>query len=1030
MTSPTRVTRWRRGGIVSAAVLALLGGVFTAPALAAANDAPDVPTAPLITTDTTWRYLDDNTDPARGAEDLRAWTAPTYDDADWKTATGSFGAKRGALAPVGPQTPRTLLTHYVEGTQTAIPTYFFRTTFTLDEGVAEQVSSLTSTVTYDDALVVWINGTKAASFVDGRITGTTNLEYAGDSNGDPLTSSFSAEGAVLRDGENTIAVALYQDRASSSDIFFDMPELRLIPASDGSGPVVAPPTRVILTPTETPSTSQSFSWLAGDASHTVGQVEIGTVGGSDTRVVDAYDAGVVNGNPNHHFSATVDGLSPATDYRYRVGLPGSWSDWFEFRTEDPGATDFQFVYYGDAQIGLDTTWPSVVAQAEQKAPRSIGSVHAGDLINTSSNENEWLNWFKGMKDAAVRTNVMAAPGNHEYSGDKLLAAWKANFEYPHNNPTDDTIGELAALAQGDDQVARQYRAYFDHWARFAQETVYFTDYQDVRFITLNATRDTTFLTPSGLPLCVGTDCPSLQVDRIWTKFQAAWLDLVLKDSPSKWNVVTFHQPVFSASSGRDEPVLRSEWLPVFQDNDIDLVLMGHDHVYSRGYVNTDATDTPGLTTGPVYVVSNSGAKHYDLAPADDNVWTRNGATQVLRGQGVTTYQVIDVTHDALVYRSYLAEKTGSATTDLPVGAVYDEFTVTKTDAGEKWVTEAGMEPPIPADPPALAPITSEAAAGSVLALRGTGFAANEQLALELHSDPIPLGTVTADADGAFDAEVTIPADVTPGTHALVAVRADGTQVSADLTVTPAETGPDAGSDASGTADSGAAGTADASGTADAGASGTADSGATGTADAGAAGTADAGSSGTADAGASASGTADAGSSADSSSTSDAGSTGSADAGATGTADSGATGTADSDATGTADTGATGTADAGATADAGSAGSASAAGTADASAGSAASASAGAAASSNADAAATGSASANVGTGSDASGSGSGTGASATASGGSSGGTGSGSRPSTGLPATGADSTPFLAVGALLLLGGLVLVAVRRRTGAR
>ncbi len=57
-------------------------------------------------------------------------------------------------------------------------------------------------------------------------------------------------------------------------------------------------------------------------------------------------------------------------------------------------------------------------------------------------------------------------------------------------------------------------------------------------------------------------------------------------------------------------------------------------------MNTDATETPGLTTGPVYVVSNSGAKHYDLETPEKNVWTNNGATQVLRGQGVTTYQVI------------------------------------------------------------------------------------------------------------------------------------------------------------------------------------------------------------------------------------------------------------------------------------------------------------------------------------------------------------------------------------------------------
>uniref|UniRef100_UPI0030C801F8 metallophosphoesterase family protein n=1 Tax=Enterococcus faecium TaxID=1352 RepID=UPI0030C801F8 len=103
----------------------------------------------------------------------------------------------------------------------------------------------------------------------------------------------------------------------------------------------------------------------------------------------------------------------------------------------------------------------------------------------------------------------------------------------------------------------------------------------MRFIPLNAARGTTFLTPAGLPSCAGAECPSSQIGTLWTRFQGAWLDLLLQNSPSKWNVVTFHQPVFSASAGRDEPILRAEWLPVFQRNDIDLVLMGHDHTYAR-----------------------------------------------------------------------------------------------------------------------------------------------------------------------------------------------------------------------------------------------------------------------------------------------------------------------------------------------------------------------------------------------------------------------------------------------------------------
>ncbi|WP_114422269.1 fibronectin type III domain-containing protein [Nocardioides houyundeii] len=458
------------------------------------------------------------------------------------------------------------------------------------------------------------------------------------------------------------------------------------------------PTRVILTPTETPETSQSFTWLATTPTETNGVVQLRLAAGGPVRAVRATSQGTAINQANPHFSATVKGLTPATAYSYRVGSADGWSEWQTFSTADPTQTEFDYVYYGDAQIGLDTTWPKVVKMAEQTAPDSIGSVHAGDLIDTSSNDTQWTNWFKGMEHSAATTNIFAAPGNHEYNGDKLMRSWKAHFEYPDNNPNASTIGDLAQRSVGDDDVARQYQAYFDHWSDFARETVYFADYQGVRFITVNATRDSTFLTPSYVPPCTGTDCPSTKVTDLWTEYQAAWLDHVLDNSDSKWNVVTFHQPVYSASSGRDEPVLRKYWVPVFEEHNVDLVQMGHDHTYARGYNNDDLTAEPGVTDGPVYVVSNSGAKHYDLETDARNVWTNNGATQVIKGEKITTYQVISVSQDKLVYKSYLAETVPGTYTvpakELEVGDVIDEFTVHKSDDGRKRVVEAGAPAPV------------------------------------------------------------------------------------------------------------------------------------------------------------------------------------------------------------------------------------------------------------------------------------------------------------------------------------------------
>jgi hypothetical protein len=550
-------------------------------------------------------------------------------------------------------------------------------------------------------------------------------------------------------------------------------------ATDPASPV-APPTRLVLTPTETPATSQSFSWLAGDAGYRSGKVQVRPSAGGHMRTVDAYAAGAVNGNPRRHFSTTVTGLDPATAYEYRVGVEDNWSRWQGFSTADPGETDFQFIYYGDTQIGLDSSWPSVVRQAEATAPHSIGSVHAGDLVDSATDETQWADWFSGMAGSAATANVMAAPGNHDLSGDRFLRAWKANFEYPHNYPTTETIGKLADLAVGDSDAARQYAAYFAHWTRFAIETVYFTDYQGVRFISVNATQDIRLLSPASIPACVGGGCPSRKIAELWTQFQATWLDQVLEVSPSKWNVVTFHQPVYSASAGRDEPILREYWVPVFEKHNVDLVMMGHDHTYARGYNNDDRTDVEDITNGPVYVVSNSGAKHYDLASDQTNVWTQNNATQVVRGEGVTTYQVVDVSEGRLTYRSYLADKAADATTNLPVGSVYDEFTVNKMDDGRKWVTEAGAEPH-----PIDASLLMDANRGDVTA--PTTAAPGERITVGLgssrsgagvwvwiHSEPTLLGLVAADATGRI--RVTVPEGVTQGDHRVVIRATDGSLV--------------------------------------------------------------------------------------------------------------------------------------------------------------------------------------------------------------------------------------------------------------
>ena len=68
-------------------------------------------TVTYVNSSTVWKYLDDNTDPADGLSSLTAWTLSNYDDSAWKSGSGSFGSKNGALGSVsGCGTP----THLIE----------------------------------------------------------------------------------------------------------------------------------------------------------------------------------------------------------------------------------------------------------------------------------------------------------------------------------------------------------------------------------------------------------------------------------------------------------------------------------------------------------------------------------------------------------------------------------------------------------------------------------------------------------------------------------------------------------------------------------------------------------------------------------------------------------------------------------------------------------------------------------------------------------------------------------------------------
>lgn len=92
--------------------------------------------------------------------------------------------------------------------------------------------------------------------------------------------------------------------------------------------------------------------------------------------------------------------------------------------------------------------------------------------------------------------------------------------------------------------------------------------------------------------------------------------------------------------------------------------------------------------------------------------------------------------------------------------------------------------------------------GEVEIINGSGFAPGERVVIELRSEPIELGTVTADPDGDFTLRVRVP-DAVDGDH-VVAARgvSSGASATTEIDIRDCDDGNDGDDDSDGSSDDG------------------------------------------------------------------------------------------------------------------------------------------------------------------------------------------------------------------------------------
>ena len=469
------------------------------------------------------------------------------------------------------------------------------------------------------------------------------------------------------------------------------------------------PDRVVLTWNNDPATTQSVTWRT-DTSVINGYAQFGvaSVSGRTMEITELKAQTTLfksDINDAHYHNVTFTNLESNTLYAYRIGDGENWTEFYHFKTANLKPEPFSFIYFGDAQNDVKTHWSRVFREAFRESPRAAFTLHAGDLVDEHYMDAQWGEWHQAPDWVNGTIPVIATPGNHEYLDDsQRKRVWRTKGGKEVKVEVDEYImyapgvfkitiedefkqsgtifvkesGQIESIDSGieiisgfsaselkDKIILGGGAPLYDrlqnptgspilstHWRpQFSfpiqdvpkeslNETVYFIDYQGVRFISLNSNTE--------------------------LEAQIPWLQKTLEQNSNKWTVVTFHHPMYSPASDRDNIELREAWKPLFDKYRVDLILSGHDHTYSRtGLV--DVSNLKNVPTGyqqaydpeigTVNVVSVSGPKMYEIT---------KGKYAKTFGENKQLYQIIDINNDTMRFRAFTA-----------TGEIHDEFILKK-----------------------------------------------------------------------------------------------------------------------------------------------------------------------------------------------------------------------------------------------------------------------------------------------------------------------------------------------------------------
>ena len=333
------------------------------------------------------------------------------------------------------------------------------------------------------------------------------------------------------------------------------------------------------------STTMTFTWNTTNYTNTV--VKVVEEGESfDGENVLTFTGNIelskASGEDGYIHRVIATGLTPDTKYNYYIDDLSTNEQIGSFKTSSTGNKNFSFMHISDPQGTTEADYLSYNRLLETSTSNFSFDFIAltGDIVNNSWKDHspaldqwEWAltDQYSILKDYPL----MTVSGNHE--------AASYDFSSRFTYETSDEV--------------RQSGVYYS----FVYEGVY--------FLALN--------TNEGLAEEPGSSLSEAQLNFVRQDLEA--------HKSMKWKVVLMHKGLFDAGShssniaeGEDYDIeyYRHDLAPLFTEYGVDLVLQGHDHLYSKSYP-IESKDIDGVVTHSVkadVIVENSDGVKYAYKP--------------------------------------------------------------------------------------------------------------------------------------------------------------------------------------------------------------------------------------------------------------------------------------------------------------------------------------------------------------------------------------------------------------------------------